>query len=338
MPNTKKLLTIVLPTYNRCEIVKQSVERLLPQVEKLKDYVTLFITDNCSPDDTEVVVKKLIANSGDYVVYNRNKENIGAQGNFSLGVHQAQTKYVYMLGDDDVIPDGFLSTVVSVLRDNTSIDVLHINYSICHPRKRTLSSIYDDRKYRNLVDIYSSPVEFISEFLDGPSFMSSIIFNKDVWIEGENKFPQDCYGYQWLMKIYAGCANRILAFYSLPLLIQEYGKVCAYADKCPLYMIAGKTKLFTYLDTILPGVLIAWKKKQKRDVNTYINIVTTAAYKPLYREYKKEMLRCLNTWYQRLLFRLSITIFPSGKLMPGFVGPSFRRVEMLLKTIKKMFE
>jgi len=335
--DVKHILTIAIPTFNRGEILKCSIERILPQIIKMKDYVSLLVSDNCSTDDTEQIVKKFIPEYGDILQYNRNETNLGAQGNFSTCVHLVKTKYIYLLGDDDVVPANFVSTIISILTMNGSIDILHMNYFVCHPRKRTLSSIYDYRKYNDILEIYSSSTQFISEFLDGPSFMSSIVFNRDVWIEGETIFPENCYGYQWLVKIYAGCKNKICAFYSLPILIQEYGEACAYADKCPLYFIVGKSRMFQYLDSIFHGVYKSWIAKQDKTVDTYINIISTAAYKKLYKNHKKEMLCYLTKWYQRLLFRCAITFFPGGKIMPRYVGPSLRRVDMICRTIKEIF-
>ena len=50
-----KLLTIAIPTYNGSKTISDMLNILLPQVD---DRVEIIISDNCSTDNTEDIIRK----------------------------------------------------------------------------------------------------------------------------------------------------------------------------------------------------------------------------------------------------------------------------------------
>ena len=105
MPNEQPLLTIAIPTYNRSKYLAQLLTVLAPQVSN-ESRVELIISDNASSDNTAEVVREFLQ-SGLKARYIRNLENVGADANILQCFEKATGKYVWILGDDDVvIPDG----------------------------------------------------------------------------------------------------------------------------------------------------------------------------------------------------------------------------------------
>ena len=51
----KIILTVAIPTYNRCHLLCQSLESALGQLE---DGVEILVSDNASTDETPKVMKK----------------------------------------------------------------------------------------------------------------------------------------------------------------------------------------------------------------------------------------------------------------------------------------
>ena len=78
----KKLLTIAIPTYNRCSVLAETVGNFISQITEnnLSGLVEIIISDNCSEDDTYNYLKK-INDLYDFVIINRNDSNIGFGGN-----------------------------------------------------------------------------------------------------------------------------------------------------------------------------------------------------------------------------------------------------------------
>ncbi len=106
MPPERPLLTIAIPTYNRSRYLAELLEVLQPQLsDELR--VELLIADNASTDETPALCKRLI-DGGLACRYIRNAANIGADANFLLCFSEARGKYVWLLGDDDIVLPGAL--------------------------------------------------------------------------------------------------------------------------------------------------------------------------------------------------------------------------------------
>ena len=76
------LLSISIPTWNRAKFLAISLESFLDQMKGINpEKVELFVSDNCSDDNTAEVVKSYI-DKGLPITYNKNEENIGASRNF----------------------------------------------------------------------------------------------------------------------------------------------------------------------------------------------------------------------------------------------------------------
>ena len=106
------LLTIMIPTYNQGASLPQSVASALAQ-----DYGNLevVIADDCSPDNTGVVIQPFLADPR--VRYFRNETNLGRVGNYkrALGTH-ARGEWVINLDGDDYYSDpGFLSRAMDLI-------------------------------------------------------------------------------------------------------------------------------------------------------------------------------------------------------------------------------
>lgn len=76
MKMSKPLLSICIPTYNRAEYLKKSIESIICQNEFINKQIEIVIVDNASTDKTEDVVKHYVEQY-DNVIYYRNKRNIG---------------------------------------------------------------------------------------------------------------------------------------------------------------------------------------------------------------------------------------------------------------------
>ena len=71
-------VTIVLPTYNEAENIKDFLNTVLSEIEKIKDFTinTLIVDDN-SPDKTADIVKELQKNNSNIHCLNNNTKGLG---------------------------------------------------------------------------------------------------------------------------------------------------------------------------------------------------------------------------------------------------------------------
>jgi abequosyltransferase len=113
---TRPLLTISVPTYNRSSYLAILLKQLSKEIVALTqpDAVEVVVSDNSSSDDTAEVVQQAIE-GGLHLRYLRNPENIGSDRNIAQAFNEAKGRYVLVMGDDDVLVDGALSTLLAKL-------------------------------------------------------------------------------------------------------------------------------------------------------------------------------------------------------------------------------
>lgn len=100
------LVTIAIPTYNRANLyLIQAIESALNQTYP---NLEIIISDNCSTDDTEMVVRSFKDTRIRY--FKQKKKNIGGNNNFNFCLKQARGEYFLLLMDDDLIDSDFIET------------------------------------------------------------------------------------------------------------------------------------------------------------------------------------------------------------------------------------
>lgn len=145
----KALLSLCIPTYNRAAILKENILVILHQLEEIEGTeVELIVSDNCSTDNTQEVIKLLIE-AGAPIVYNRNEENLGSAGNFIKCIKMASGKYIQLLGDDDYLAPGGLKYILDCLRGK-EYGLLHIDP---HPvTAYPLKEYFDNNDYLKIIN------------------------------------------------------------------------------------------------------------------------------------------------------------------------------------------
>jgi abequosyltransferase len=110
---TRPLITIAIPTYNRSRFLRQLLDSLAEQVRN-DERVELLVSDNASTDGTASLVKENQRN-GTPLRYIQNAENVGADANILQCYERASGKYVWIVGDDDLLCPGAIEKVLSYL-------------------------------------------------------------------------------------------------------------------------------------------------------------------------------------------------------------------------------
>lgn len=89
--------SICLPAYNSANIIGETLQSVFTQT--YQDF-EIVIVDDCSTDDTEGAIRSFNDNR---VRYFRNEKNLGIAGNLARCVELARGKYLYLLGNDDIL-------------------------------------------------------------------------------------------------------------------------------------------------------------------------------------------------------------------------------------------
>lgn len=103
-------LSICIPTYNRARYLRELLPAILDRVDVGE--VEVVVSDNASTDDTAEYLRTI---KHPDLRWWTNEENIGGDRNFLKCVAEARGEYVWLFGDDDIMPAGAVGRVVDFL-------------------------------------------------------------------------------------------------------------------------------------------------------------------------------------------------------------------------------
>lgn len=120
-----KLVTIIIPTFNRSESLSLLLDTLTCELKGIEGYVNVIIGDNASTDHTSAVTNVfLMAYPGALIL--KHSENLGPDENFCRCIERVQTRFFWMIGDDDLPKAGVIRKIVDFLISEDP-DILYLN-------------------------------------------------------------------------------------------------------------------------------------------------------------------------------------------------------------------
>lgn len=90
------LISVVIPTYNREGVIKQSIDSVLTQTWS---NLEIIVVDDCSTDQTETLIRSL---QDERIRYVKNSRNMGAGGSRNIGMQHARGEYIAFQDSDDI--------------------------------------------------------------------------------------------------------------------------------------------------------------------------------------------------------------------------------------------
>ncbi len=190
----KPLLSICVPTFNRCKLLKINLLSILSQIAGYEDDVEIIVSDNCSTDETPQVVEW--AKQFGPFRYHRQEKNIGGGPNFLYCSNQMATgDYCWLIGDDDFVRKGAIARLVGIMKANPEVDLfftnlMHINIDELDRFTEPVSSAQfpDDlrqdgkNKREQLLDSFD---QLIDPKISGVSMcaLQTAIFRRSLWVE-----------------------------------------------------------------------------------------------------------------------------------------------------------
>ncbi len=112
----KPLLSICIPTYNRSKRLINSIESIIKQPEFTPENVEIVVSDNCSPDDTQEVMKKY-TDKYTNIHYFRNDKNVTME-NFPIVMSEAIGLFRKLSNDTCIYIEGSLNKILTLIKEN----------------------------------------------------------------------------------------------------------------------------------------------------------------------------------------------------------------------------
>ena len=172
-------LGIVIPTYQRSEILKENFILMLKEIQKFS--IPVYIFDDSKDLKTEKWAKELKL-VYPHINYFHNLPNLGHDKNLIQSIMIPNTDYVWLLGDSIIIKQGAISKILQIIDKNKS-DIIAVNI-----KNRDISFVSES---------YSDYNEILSNFgwhltLTGATLYSSkaISFATEKDFSKYKNFPQ----------------------------------------------------------------------------------------------------------------------------------------------------
>lgn len=113
--NKQPLLSVIIPTYNRPDYLKQAIASAVNQTFH---NIEIIVSDNCSPQNPQSIVESF---NDSRIHFSRNSSNLGMFANTIKAFKMARGKYVASLLDDDMWEKDFLAKLIPPLEANPDL-------------------------------------------------------------------------------------------------------------------------------------------------------------------------------------------------------------------------
>ena len=107
-------LSICIPNYNKPECLNNCLNSILKASENIQFKFEICISDNCSESNIKEVIKPYEKNLN--IKFNKNNKNLGMGANILKVVEMAKGKFVWIIGNDDLLLPFALQKIDSLMQ------------------------------------------------------------------------------------------------------------------------------------------------------------------------------------------------------------------------------
>ena len=345
----QKLLSIVIPTYNRCNILPFTVSLFLEQLIRNIEKVEVIICNNASTDDTENVLSSLLIQYEFIRIVNYN-DHVEVGESIRRSAANATGHYLLLWSDDDIPSPTLIDTVLIELQKYPDIGCLSFNR--IEGYSKAINPIYNlfltRDVYNSLENIYEKSSEFVEEFFCDMSFMSQNVIKMDCWNQGVKKTSDGYYGFEFMGPLLFGLKNERCLYIDYPLCIERHPESSgnSYGNKWLKYIYIGIPRLLKDLET--EGIINDWRRcycKFHYANNTYVfiknlyNVIVPEMSD--YIDYKDDLVDCQQDKYcvyfaKKALSNDSFSRFSSKGIFYIMAPYLFLRSYPIKKILKKI--
>ena len=117
------LVSFIIPSYNSAQTIRRCLDSIYALTLKQEEFEVIFV-DDCSTDDTCVIVAKYQALYNNLVLLRQPKNNRqGAARN--RGVSIAKGEYICFVDSDDAVTEGIVTAIRSAKENSTDMAAFH---------------------------------------------------------------------------------------------------------------------------------------------------------------------------------------------------------------------
>ena len=124
--NDYKVLSVCMLTYKHERFIEESINSILNQ--KTNIYFELIISNDCSPDNTDIIINKIINThpKASQIKYFKHSKNIGMHKNLDFVLKMASGKYIAFCEGDDYWTDiNKINKQIDIFNTYDNVGLIH---------------------------------------------------------------------------------------------------------------------------------------------------------------------------------------------------------------------
>lgn len=177
MLNEKPTVSVVIPTYNRANLVSRAIQSVLNQT--YQDF-EIIVVDDASKDDTKIVVNNF---NDDRIIYVQHEINKGGGASRNTGIKKAQGDYIGFLDDDDEwLPEKLEKQIIKFQHSSEKVGLVYSGFFyVLEKNDKIMSEVYPSLSGNVYVEllkgcILGSPTPLIKK----SSFQKAGLFDEEL--------------------------------------------------------------------------------------------------------------------------------------------------------------
>lgn len=174
-------LSICIPTYNRSFYLERLLNVLYEIIPReVSKFIEIVISDNHSQDETEVICSKFSQKFLNFS-YHKNNKNIGGGPNAAKVAEYARGKYIWSIGDDDLIDaNSFLAVYDEILAacNENDFGLLVLNTKPLHLKDKDIYARFNLKLPPR--ELYYDLNKAINSIQDNIQWMSCQVVNREL--------------------------------------------------------------------------------------------------------------------------------------------------------------
>jgi len=212
-------LGICIPIYKRPEQLRRCVGSVIRSAAPHR--VAIHLSDD-STDDTNVEVVAELRREYPLVFHHRNLQNLGIDRNIVASVNLCQSRYAWLLGEDDRMVPEAVPTALAALSGSPAF--LFADYSSID---EDVSMVLRERSLDVASDLEMPADAFLRSYAWAAGFIGACVVNRDLW----KTVPPEPYLGTWFAHvgvIMQSVAGRQVRIVSAPLVLNRCGAARAF--------------------------------------------------------------------------------------------------------------
>lgn len=139
MEKTNDKVSVVIPTYNRADLLEKAVASLQSQTYK---NLEIIIVDDCSTDHTFEIVQKM---DDSRIIYIKHEKNKGGSESRNTGIQQGSGEYIAFLDSDDQWLPEKITLQLEVFRENPDAGVVYTGVKVVESERLIREIVPENR-------------------------------------------------------------------------------------------------------------------------------------------------------------------------------------------------